>query len=237
MYTPLPIEHLINYSNKRESIHMNTFKIDTVEELKLEFWQLENEANVRKEAQDKVRKEQEDLITSGKLGESAASSSVITSAVESVIEGLKDYISATISKPVRGQPSRSVIACKVLSEFDEQALNNIAADSISLCLNGVGVASENSLIHSLGDHVEHEFMLRSYREQDNKAAKYLKDYLTASASTIKERYNAVEYSLSANRLEWTPWLSRDVILIGQILFQQVINNAGIFDLQTVVEVF
>lgn len=216
---------------------MNNFTLSTVEELSLEFWQLDNEANVRQEAQDKARKEQEALITSGMLGESAASSSIITTAIVLVIEGLKEYIESTLSSaPRRGQPSRSVIACNVLNQFDDQALNNIAADAISICLNGIGIASENSLIHALGEHVEHEFMLRAYREQDKKAAKYLKESLTARAGTTKSRYRAVEYSLSANRLEWEPWDGRDVILIGQILFQQVVMQGGIFDLQAVVEI-
>jgi len=216
---------------------MNNFKLDTMEALRLEFWQLENEENVRREAQDKARKEQERLITEGHMGDTAAASSVIGNAVEDVVVGLKGYIRATLDTPVRGQPSKSVAACRVLDLFDDQALNNIAADSIAICMNGVGITPENSLIHALGEHVEHEFMLRSYRAQDKKAAKYLKEALKAQGGTTKERYKSVEYSLAANRLEWQPWEGRNVILIGQIVFQQVINHSGIFDLQSVVEVF
>ncbi len=216
---------------------MNTFTLDTTESLQLEFWQLDNEFNVRQEAQDKARREQETLIESGGMGESVAAAGVITDAMSGVVEGLKGYIEETLKAPTKGQPSKSVQACKVLSNFSDQDLNNIAADSVAICLNGIGITPENTLVHALGEHIEHEYMLRTYREQDKKAAKYLGEALKAQGGTTKQRYKSVEYSLSANRLEWKPWDGSNVILLGQILFQQVIIHSGIFDLQAVVEVF
>jgi DNA-directed RNA polymerase len=215
---------------------MNTFTLDTTEALQLEFWQLDNEFNVRREAQEKAREKQEDLIRTGNMGEAVAASSVISDAISGVVEGLTEYIEDTLSLPVRGgQPSKSKRACAVLEHFNTADLNNIAADSIAICLNGVGITPENTLVHSLGEHIEHEFMLRTYREQDKKAAKYLAERLKAQGGTTQQRYKAVEYSLSANRLEWEPWDKYQVILLGQIVFQQVVKHSGIFDLQPVFE--
>jgi len=215
---------------------MNTFTLDTTEQLQLEFWQLDNEFNVRQEAQDKARRKQEDLIGSGNMGEAAAASSVISDAIGGVVEGLTEYIEATLSLPSKGgQPSKSKQACNVLNNFTEADLNNISADSIAICLNGVGITPENTLVHSLGEHVEHEFMLRTYREQDKKASKYLAERLKAQGGTTQQRYKAVEYSLAANRLEWEPWDKYQVVLLGQIVFQQIVNHSGIFDLQPVFE--
>lgn len=215
---------------------MNTFTLNTTEALRLEFWQLDNEANVRREAQEKARREQEALILSGQMGDAAAASSVITKAVGSVVNGMTDYIQSTLVSRNVGKPSKSKQACNVLNKFNEQDLNNIAADSIALCMNGLGTLSENALIHHIGEHVEHEFMLRTYRDQDAKAAKYLKESLNAQAGTTKQRYRSVEYSLSANRLEWKPWDSRNVILIGQIVLHQIMTHSGLFELQPVIEV-
>ena len=215
---------------------MNTFTLDTTESLKLEFWQLDNEANVRREAQEKARREQEALIASGQMSEAVAASSVITKSVGFVVAGMKDYISNTLSSRSAGKPSKSKQACNVLSKFDDQDLNNIAADSIALCMNGLGTLSENALIHHIGEHVEHEFMLRTYRNQDAKAAKYLKEVINAQAGTTKQRYKSVEYSLSANRLEWKPWDSRNVIMMGQIVFHQILTHSDLFEIQPVIEV-
>jgi hypothetical protein len=215
---------------------MNTFTLDTTEALKLEFWQLDNEFNVRQEAQDKARKQQEALIASGSLSESVAAASIITDAIGGVVLGLEAYINDTLNIVKKGQPSKSQKACEVLNHFTGKDLNNIAADSISICLNGVGITPENTLVHALGEHVEHEFMLRAYREQDKKALKYLSESLKAQGGTTKQRYKSVEYSLAANRLEWEPWDNVEVILLGQIVFQQVVKHSGIFDLQPIFEI-
>ena len=214
---------------------MNTFIMDTTESLKLEIWQLENEFNVRQEAQDKARRVQEELIASGSMSEAVAAASLITDSVGGVVDGMKAYIEETLESIVKGQPSKSIQACKVLSHFDDRDLSNIAGDAVAICLDGLGLTPENKLVHMLGEHVEHEFMLRTYRDQDRKAAKYLAESLQAQGGTTKQRYKSVEYSLAANRLEWKAWDGADVILLGQIIFQQVMVHSGIFDLQPLIE--
>jgi hypothetical protein len=215
---------------------MNTFTLDTTEQLQLEFWQLDNELNVRREAQEKARRVQEELIASGGMGESVAAASVISDAIGGVVSGIKEYIEDTLTKPVKGQPSKSVQACKVLSNFTDSELNNIAADAVAMCLNGIGVTPENTLVHMLGEHIEHSYMLREHRERDKKAFKYLEEAMKAQAGTTKQRYKSVEYSMDANRLQWVSWEENNVILLGQILFDRVLKHSGIFDLQPVVEV-
>lgn len=215
---------------------MNTFQIDTTEALRLEIWQLENEANVKAEAQEKARKEQERLIEQGLLGESVAADKIITKATTRVTEALNEYIEQTLT-PQRGKPSKSIPACKVLKKFTEKELRNIVGDSIAMCLNGVGITPENTLIHQIGEHIEHTFQLREFHRQDKKAAEFLREQLKKRNGNTKQNYKALEYSLSANRLEWKPWKNHQVVLVGQIVFQLIINSSELFDLQPVVEVF
>lgn len=215
---------------------MNTFQIDTTEALRLEIFQLDNEANVRAEAQEKARREQERLIEQGLLGESVAADSLITKATNKVAAGLLDYIEQTL-KPRRGKPSKSVPACKVLSNFSVKEIHNIAADSIAMCLNGIGITPENSLVHMIGEHVEHSYQLREFHRQDKKAAEFLKENLKQRNGTTKQNYKSLEYGLAANRLEWLPWKNHQIVLLGQIIFQQIMNHSDLFELQPVVEVF
>ena len=64
----------------------------------------------------------------------------------------------------------------------------------------------------------------------------MKEVINAQAGTTKQRYKSVEYSLSANRLEWKPWDSRNVILMGQIVFHQILTHSDLFEIQPVIEV-
>tara|TARA_Y100001960_G_C14784209_1_gene890260 strand:+ start:2657 stop:3304 length:648 start_codon:yes stop_codon:yes gene_type:complete len=215
---------------------MNEFICDTIEALELELWQLENEANVRREAQEKKRREQEELIKSGLLSEAQSAGNVITQATVRVVKALEEYIQETLT-PSRGKPSKSVPACRVLSMLDARDHYNMTADCIAMCLNGVGTLSDNALIHAFGEHVEHEFMLRSYREQDRKAAEFLKESMTKQAKTAKQRYKQVAYSLSANRMQWQPWSVEHRVLIGQIIYQLIIDHSDLFEVEQVLEVF
>ena len=215
---------------------MNEFVCDTTEKLRLEIWQLENEANVKREAQEKARKEQERLIESGQLSEAVASGKIITEATVRVTEALNDYIEKTLT-PSRGKPSKSVPVCRVLAKLDHKTRYNVIADCIAMCLDGIGIVDDNALIHQFGEHVEHEFMLAQYREQDRKAAQYLKDQLDSQAKTPNQRRKAISYSLSANRLQWNPWPKDKVTLIGQIIYHLVVDTGELFTVQPIVETF
>lgn len=215
---------------------MNEFVCDTTEALRLEIWQLENEANIKREAEERARQEQEQLIMEGKLSESVSVMNIITKAAVNVTKALKEYIEETLA-PSRGRPSNSVPACKVLAKLDDKTLHNISADCIAMCLNGVGQTDDNTLVHQFGNHIEHEFMLRAYREQDRNAAKYLKENLEKQAGTPKQRYKQVTYSLAANRLHWQPWPEDKQVLLGQIIYQLILDHSGLFEVQTVVDSF
>jgi DNA-directed RNA polymerase len=215
---------------------MNEFVCDTTEALRLEIWQLENEANIKREAEERARQEQEQLILDGKLSESISVANVITKAAVEVTKALKEYIEQTLA-PSRGRPSNSIPACKVLSMLDDMTLHNVSADCIAMCLDGVGQIDDNSLVHQFGEHIEHEFMLRAYRDQDRKAAKYLKENLEKQAGNTQQRYKQVTYSLSANRLHWEQWPEEKQVLLGQIMYQVILDHSGLFDIQTVVDSF